>query len=351
MTLALERPVKTRGEQALETIDQYREAMEEDFSVEPLDAEFPYFVHELGHKGLYLARAGDNLAGAFKWRGATNGIVELKKRGAKSVIAASAGNHAAGAALAGRFTNTPVHVVVPTTAPPQKKERLHDLWLSPQLQVHTVGETFDEAATFVLEHPEFGAELHPFDDVNVAAGQGTIVDDILIRRPDIQHILTPVGGGGLAAGMLSRLEELGRTDIQVHGIEAERSNSASESLTYDELTSIPQPNKLYGGSAVKQIGAFAFNVFRNAPNFHIFGVRDDEVADLIDQYEQSREDLWRKDTPAYEPTTLVAVAGLRRVAREYPEDTIVVVGTGHNDSLHPIISPRPGLNILRGFDR
>lgn len=354
MTASIElKQANTYGDEALKVVDRYRAAVHDRFRVDTLDNEFPYYSRRLGSTGLYLARAGDNDAGAFKWRGAMNGAVALQKKGASSLVVPSAGNHARGAVLAARELDMDVRVVVPETAPPAKKEGLRELWDSPKFQLHTVGNSFDESLAWALEHPEHGELLHPYDNAQVAAGQGTVVDDLFAEMPVVDHIVLPVGGGGLLAGVLNRLRETSHSDsTTVHAVEADGSNSLSESLARNQLTAVEHPNDRYGGSAVRQIGNHALAICRNSNNLDVLRVSDQEVDDVIDNYEQSRNDTWRNDTPNYEPTTLVAIAGLAHVARNNPNQTIVVIGTGHNDSLRPgRQNVRPGMQLIRNSTR
>src|SRR5690606_5864078 len=111
-----------------------------------------------------------------------------------------------------------------------------------------------------------GALLHPYDDEFVVAGQGTVADDLLLLRPDVTHLLVPVGGGGLKAGVLNRLQELGRDDIRVTAVQAPGSNSLGRSLLEAqngkknkkaEVFEAEAPNQLFGGSAVKFVGEHA----------------------------------------------------------------------------------------------
>jgi threonine dehydratase len=322
----------TSGDVALEIINAHREAVDEQFRIGELGSEFPRLAQQLGAVGLYLARAGDNLAGAFKWRGAIVGAVNLQAAGAESLVVPSAGNHARGAVLAARILGMNIHVVIPTTAPTAKKEGLRELWDDPRLQVHTMGTSFDDAYAWAQQHPEYGALLHPFDNPDVIAGQGTLVDDML-KDGAVDRLVLPVGGGGLLAGVLSRLHEKGSTHTEVYAVEPDGSNSLSRSIAQGRIVAVEQPNARYGGSAVRRIGRHTLNSYKKHPiAVHTLRVTDEEVDRLTQDYELDRYDLMRRSTPNYEPTTLVALAGLAQVPRDPPGRTIVI-GTGHNDSL------------------
>ncbi len=344
MTQIFERTILSADE-AYKIIDAHRSDVADQFSVETLDREFPTLARELGHSGLFLARLDDNEAGTFKWRGAMVGAEALARDGEETIVVPSAGNHARGGILAARTLDLYVTTIVPESAPPAKKAGLRHLLDSSQLDVKVVGASFDESLAFALDHPELGALLHPYDDRNVIRGQGTSAIDVLEAIPDVKHIVLPVGGGGLLAGVRQQLDEQGQEDVMVHAIEAEGSNSLSLSLLADEVTRANKPNSKYGGSAVHKIGSHAFTICQNHPGITVWQVSDTEVEALTSTYEQDRHDLWREDTPNYEPTTLVAVAGLKKVARAHSGEPMVVLGTGHNDTLWPVISSRARSHI------
>ncbi len=321
----------TYGDEALSIIDEYRSVVDDRTRVDELDREFPYYAQYLGMNSVYLADLSDNLSGAFKWRGAFVGALNLQAQGAEHLVVPSAGNHARGAVLAAKALDMRVTVAVPSSAPSMKKEGIKELWGSPKLRVAVAGQTFDQSLAWAQSQD--GALLHPYDDRFVMAGQGTVVDDVLAQAPETKHIVTPLGGGGLAAGMLLRLEELGRTDIVVHGAEAEGSNSTSRSMARRERTKAEQPNQRFGGSCVRSIGSLAYETFCANPQFHVVHVPNGDVDTLSNSYLHGRQDLLRNDTPNFEPTSLVAVAALKQLTEL--RGRIVVLGTGKNDAIYP----------------
>src|SRR5690606_34112787 len=130
---------------------------------------------------------------------------------------------------------------------------IKDLWDDWRNNIIIRGENFDEslAYSYELVESQSSAMLHPYDDENVTLGQGTIVDDILEHKNDVEHIVLPVGGGGLLAGVLNRLKELDREYIKVTAVEAPGSDSLSRSMAAGKLSEALSPNQLYGGSAVR----------------------------------------------------------------------------------------------------
>ncbi len=326
------------GDAAYELFNANREVVGDHFRVEPLEVEFPYLAtdlaREFGARSLFLARAGDNEAGTSKARGAFVGASLLKAQGAEKIRLASAGNHARGSVIAARVLGMGANVAVPASAPYEKSDGLYSLMDDSRLHVERVEGAFANANDWILAHPELGELLHPYDDPGVIAGQGTLADDIFRALPDTDRVVVALGGGGHAAGIRERADELGYERAIVHGIEAEGSDSLSVSLESGNIMPATNPNARYGGSAVRYVGERALKVLRDADKrFEVSSVSDDEVEKVMGLYQQLRRDLWRMDTPAYEPTTLVAVAGLAAIARDHPDETIVVVGTGHNAPL------------------
>ncbi|HSW91864.1 MAG TPA: pyridoxal-phosphate dependent enzyme [Candidatus Saccharimonadales bacterium] len=323
------------GDRALEIVNRHRASVKDNSVIMELGRELPRFAQYLGSGALYIANVADNEAGAFKWRGAAVGAEQLYEQGVRSIVVPSAGNALRGSVLAARALGMNIHGVVPTTAPRVKKEGARELWDDPRFQLHTEGESFNQSLTWAHNHPELGVILHPFDDPNVVRGQGTIMDDIVALGGDeIKHIVTEIGGGGLLEGLIQRRDELGR-DVVIHAVQAQGSDSLGRSLQNDRLTPATAPNPRYGGSAVSIVSESAFQAASDAKNFELYTVSDEEVDYLIGDYEADRAELDRETTPNFEPTTLVAMAGLRQVIQAYPNEGVVVIGSGYNDTLRP----------------
>lgn len=333
----------SRGDEAIMTIDKYRNEAGEQFEVRPLDTEFAFYMHSLGARGLYLVDAANNRAGTFKWRGAMNKMARLNEQGVNETMAASAGNHLAGGALASYVLGTTFHGVVARNTPARKINNARRL--NPdqgRFRLHVVGETFDDANRWAMDNPELGVMVPPFDDPDVAAGQGTIVDDTLAafgaEGIRLDRLVVPVGGGGLFAGAAKRAAELD-PHLQVDGVEAEGSESLSRSRDAGRIVTAPHPNSKYGGSAVKRTGEHTLATLQRQPNMHLWQASDEEVRRLADLYEEEiryRELHKYPDFVPFEPTTLVAIAGLGRIICDHPDKTIAVVGTGRNDSLDAV---------------
>lgn len=326
----------TPDSSAIAIIDAYRNEFKDRTNVQPIDDEFPYL--EIKNKeSTYLLDTSDNEAGTFKWRGAITAVIELYLQGKEVLVVPSAGNHARGAILAAKALGMMVVVVVPETAPPAKREGLSELWKDWRNQLHVSGKTFDDSLAYAQALTERidGALLHPYDNPTVSAGQGTTMHDMFREIDDVGQIVLPAGGCGLLGGVTNTLHELGRDDILVTAVEAPGSNSLSKSLLEGRIVEADTPNQLYGGSAVRFIGNHGLHSALRYENLSVVTADPSDIALATETYKQSRQDLMRTEeyhVPAFEPTTMVAIAALYKVSGAINMNT-VVLGTGRNAPL------------------
>jgi threonine dehydratase len=346
MTTTARRRVRTPGERrpgdaARRALDRFRPSVDDHFTVNSLADEMPSVAADIGEEVLCM-RTDDNIVGAFKWRGAGVAARELSWQGAEGFITPSAGNAARGAAIAARVLRMRMTAVVPRTAPRAKTDGILDLY--PEVELIIGGDTFDDCARSAQQlSQERGMPLlHPYDHPDVIAGQGTIIDDLIENCGSVPpHLVVPVGGGGLVAGLAQRLTELGRSDVTIHAVEAPGSNSMSRSLLAGRVVAAERPNARFGGSAVARVGGHALAICRAYSNLVIESVTEREIDGVIGNYETDRRDLLREGTPNLEPTSLVAVAALASIVRSNPGETVAVIGTGQNAPLWPEPTPRP----------
>lgn len=345
------------GDRALEIIDEYRDRAEELFAVEPLENEFPTYANHLSYLGsssLWLARAGDNLAGAYKWRGALNAAVELQNQGADREVVASMGNHLWGALLSASMTGMSLVGFVPGTAPDRKKQGAIDFAKSHgvDFQLNVVGETLDESLDAARQYADTNQVpfVHPFDNLDVIAGQGTLADDILRHFPDVNNVVAPIGGGGLLTGTRQRFSALGH-DVTMYGAQAQGSDSLSLSLGHEAPVAASQPNPRFGGLQVRETGRLVLYASNQtlAPE-NIVTISNDEVDRVETSYLDDNE--YRMLDPnlarPYEPSSLVAVASLMALLPRLQGNT-VVIGTGHNAPLGPQTTTRtPRSRVMSG---
>ena len=203
----------------------------------------------------YLQRTG-----SFKERGARNALLQLtSEERVRGVIAASAGNHAQGIAYHGSLLGIPVTVVMPKFAPLIKVTNCRHLGATVLLHGVDLAEARAHAET--IAQREGLTFIHPFDNAQVIAGQGTIALEILEQTPDVQAIVAPVGGGGLLAGIALVTEALG-PDVRVVGVEPEHAACLSQALAAGHPVPVTLSSTLADGLAVAQTGAQAFEVLR-----------------------------------------------------------------------------------------
>lgn len=214
-----------------------------------------YFSATSGNK-VYLKPENMQYTGAYKVRGAYYKISTLSDEDRKKgLITASAGNHAQGVAYAAKLYGVKATIVMPTTTPLIKVNRTK----SYGADVVLYGNVYDDACAYALKlAEETGATfIHPFDDEQVATGQGTIAMEIFKDLPTVDIILVPVGGGGLATGV-STLAKMLNPNVKVIGVEPAGANCLQESLRQGKVVSLPNVDTIADGTAVKTPGKTIF---------------------------------------------------------------------------------------------
>lgn len=214
-----------------------------------------YFSSQTGSR-VYFKPENMQYTGAYKVRGAYYKISTLsKEEKEKGLITASAGNHAQGVAYAAKLAGVKATVVMPTTTPLMKVNRTK----SYGAEVILEGDVFDEACEYAYQlADEHGYTfVHPFNDLAVATGQGSIAMEIIKELPTVDYILVPVGGGGLCTGV-STLAKLLNPKIRVIGVEPAGANCMQVSLRQGQVTTLPEVNTIADGTAVKRPGEKLF---------------------------------------------------------------------------------------------
>lgn len=232
-----------------------------------------YFSKSTGNK-VYFKPENMQRTGAYKLRGAYYKISTLSKEERdRGLITASAGNHAQGVAYAAKAYGAKAVIVMPTTTPLIKVERTK----SYGAEVVLYGDVYDEACEYALKLAEENGYtfIHPFDDLAVATGQGTIAMEIIKELPLVDYILVPVGGGGLATGV-STLAKLLNPHIKVIGVEPAGANCLQVSVDKGEVTTLPTVNTIADGTAVKTPGEHVFPYLQENLD-GIITVEDDEL--------------------------------------------------------------------------
>jgi threonine dehydratase len=260
---------------------------------------------------------------SFKLRGAYNKMAnlapEILKRG---VIAASAGNHAQGVALAAQKLKCRAVIVMPTTTPAIKINAVK----ARGAEVILFGDSYSDAyvKALELEKSEELTFVHPYDDVDVIAGQGTIAMEILEQCKDpIEAIFCCVGGGGLLAGVAAYVKAV-RPEIKVIGVEAKDAEAMTESLKKGERVILDQVGLFADGAAVKQVGEHTFSLCQQFVDEMIVVDNDAICAAIKDVFEDTRSIL--------EPAGALATAGMKEYAarNNLHGKTLVAIASGAN---------------------
>jgi threonine dehydratase len=232
------------------------------------------FSRECGYE-VYLKCENKQKTGAFKLRGAYNKICSLTEEQRKNgVIASSAGNHAQGVAYAATAFGIKSTIVMPTTAPIAKVQATKKYGA----EVIQYGEVYDECYSKAIEVQEAtGATfVHPFNDDEVIAGQGTISLEILEDLPDADILVIPIGGGGLIAGMAVAAKAI-NPNIKIIGVQAEIIASTKISIIKNEIVTLPGVKSLADGISVKTPGDKTFRYVKKYVD-DIVTVTEDEIA-------------------------------------------------------------------------
>jgi threonine dehydratase len=260
---------------------------------------------------------------SFKIRGAYNKISRLSAaERAAGVICASAGNHAQGVALSAQRLGIKATIVMPVTTPPIKIDAVR-YWGGNAV---LFGDTFDEAAAHAKQLQAEGGltYVHPYDDPDVIAGQGTIGMEILQQHPDpIEAVFVPIGGGGLAAGVASFIKFL-RPETKVIGVEPVDAASMKAAIAADERVVLDRVGLFADGVAVRQAGVETFRLCRDLLDDVLVADTDEMCAAIKDVFEDMRV--------LVEPAGALSLAGLKNYAAANPTRTgaLVAICSGAN---------------------
>ena len=276
-----------------------------------------YFSERTGGK-VYLKPENMQRTGAYKVRGAYYKISTLSpEERERGLIAASAGNHAQGVAYAARECGAKAVIVMPTTTPLIKVNRTKAL--GAEVVLH--GDVYDDAAAYAdkLAQENGYTFIHPFNDPDVATGQGTIAMEIIKDLPLVDIILVPVGGGGLAAGV-STLAKMLKPNVKVYGVEPEGAACLKASFEAGKVVTLPVVNTIADGTAVKTPGSKIFPYLQKNLD-GIITIPDEElVTAFLDMVENHKMIV--------ENSGLLTVAALRHI--DCADKKVVSVLSGGN---------------------
>lgn len=276
---------------------------------------------------VYLKREDQQPVHSFKLRGAYNKLANMPDaHKQKGVVAASAGNHAQGLALAAHKLNITATIVMPVTTPDIKVDNVRRLGAD----VRLIGKSFNDAQTASIEIAEQEGKtiVHPFDDQDVIAGQGTVAKELLQQHNQLDAVFIPVGGGGLLAGMAVYIKQL-RPDIKVIGVEAEDSACLKAALAQGQPTDLEQVGLFADGVAVKRIGEQTFELIEQFCD-DVITVSTDEICAAIKEiFEQTRV--------IAEPAGALSLAGINKYCQSSGgNEQLAAILSGANMNFHSL---------------
>ena len=227
---------------------------------------------------IYLKCENRQKTGSFKIRGASNKIAAMVERGEKTpVVASSAGNHAQGVACAAKKFGIPATIVMPKTAPIAKAQATEGYGA----KVVLAGDCYDDAYARACEicREEGAAFLHPYNDLEVIAGQGTLGLEILGDLPSVDVVIVPAGGGGLLAGVAAAIKQV-NPRVKVYGVQAEGADAIARSFREGKLVTTESASTIADGIAVKVPGDITVELIRRYAD-GVLTVSDTAIADAI----------------------------------------------------------------------
>ena len=282
---------------------------------------------ELFFKGEHLQEAG-----AFKSRGACNAVFSLDDSEAcRGVLTHSSGNHAAALSRAAQRRGIPAFIVMPQNAPATKVQRVREYGGQITFCESTLAARESQASE-LLE--ETGATfIHPYDDERIIAGQGTAMLELLNEQPQVDSVITPVGGGGLLSGTLITAKSL-RPDLKVWAAEPHGADDAYRSWQSGRLIPQHHPNTIADGLRTS-LGQRNFAIIRQLVD-NIVLVSDDSIRNTVVQ-------LWREASWQVEPSGVVPLAALLSNKSDLPGRRIGVILSGGNVDIESFIAADPSL--------
>lgn len=301
------------------TLEKFEEASEivKKVTLETKLVYSDYLSAQTGNR-VYLKPENMQFTGAYKVRGAYYKMSTLsEEERQRGLITASAGNHAQGVAYAAKCYGVKSTIVMPTTTPLMKVNRTK----SYGAEVILHGDVYDEACAKAYELAEEHGYtfIHPFDDLTVATGQGTIAMEIFKELPLVDYILVPIGGGGLATGV-STLSKLLNPKIKVIGVEPAGANCMQESLNQGKVVTLPTVNTIADGTAVKTPGSNIFPYIQENLDGIITVDDHDLVVAFLDMVENHKM--------VVENSGLLSVAALKKL--QVKDKRIVSILSGGN---------------------
>ncbi|HEX2674053.1 MAG TPA: threonine ammonia-lyase, biosynthetic [Polyangiaceae bacterium] len=272
---------------------------------------------------VYLKREDQQPVFSFKLRGAYNKMVRLSaEERSRGVIAASAGNHAQGVALAARRLGCPATIVMPVTTPELKSDAVRALGGRIVLVGNSYSDAYERARE--LEAEQGSVFVHPFDDPDVIAGQGTVGMEILRQHQGpIDAVFVPIGGGGLISGVAAYIKAV-RPEVRVIGVQTVDSDAMTRAVRAGQRAPLSDVGLFSDGTAVRQVGAETFRITRALVDDFVLVDTDAVCAAIKDVFQDTRSIL--------EPAGALAVAAVKQYIEQNGAEgrTLIAITSGAN---------------------
>lgn len=287
------------------------------------------YSHRLSEKyaaTVYLKREDLQVVRSYKLRGAYNKISKLTDaERAKGVICASAGNHAQGVAFSCKLLGINGVIFMPEPTPRQKISQT-EMFGGDRVEIVLTGDTFDDcqqaATAYGTEHGL--AFIHPFDDLDIIEGQGTVGVEILQDQPDTDMVIIPIGGGGLVSGIGNYFKET-KPEIAILGVEPQGAPSMKAALANGGPITLGEINRFVDGAAVKRIGDLTYR-YGSTLLDDVKLIPEGKICTTI-------LELYNRDAIVAEPAGALAVAALGAYADQIREKKVVCIVSGGNNDI------------------
>lgn len=294
--------------------------------INPTPLQYSQRLSEKYSASVYIKREDLQLVRSYKLRGAYNKISKLTDaERSKGVVCASAGNHAQGVAFSCKKLGIKGVIFMPSPTPKQKINQT-EMFGNGYIEIVLTGDTFDDcqqtALAYCAKHEL--TFIHPFDDLDIIEGQGTVGVEILRDQPDTDIVIIPIGGGGLASGTGTYLRNA-KSRIRLFGVEPEGAPSLKAALAHGGPITLDEINRFVDGAAVKRIGNLTYQYCSQLlDGVHL--VPEGKICTTI-------LELYNKDAIVAEPAGALAIAALDGYQDEIRGKTVVCILSGGNNDI------------------
>lgn len=340
--LSMEQTVKNK-ERTLHVEDILQASQTIKDVISPTPLQYNQLLSEKYDCHIYLKREDLQAVRSFKARGAFNRIKKLSDDDIQhGIVCASAGNHAQGVAYSCQLLKINGKIFMPITTPKQKIKQVK-FWGRDHIEVILVGDTFDDAYKEAVKCCEIEDRIfiHPFNDIDVIAGQGTIAVEVLNDCPKkIDYMFAGIGGGGLISGIGTYLKSVS-PDTQLIGVEPKGAPSMKQSLEKGKVTTLKEIDPFVDGAAVKTVGTETYSISKEMVD-DIVTVDEGKVCSTL-------LSLYNENAIVAEPAGALSVSALDDYADKIKGKTVVCVVSGGNNDIERMQEIKERSMIYEGF--